>query len=240
MKIILCFTIKIINSINYLPLYKELLSKAIECAKLYHNVKFYTDIETLPHIPTDGIEIELIDTSNFYFVDDFKIHLLSVIKDDEVIIDTDLFLFKELYLQTGYDVHTDFLDNSSNKWYTEYLNWFNKNGITELIPNFNVSKLSVPNIGILQVPNKTLRQEYIDLYYKVREWVLLKDANASKGISIVLGQYLLGLLLYTNTEYKIAYCKLNNNHYAHLSGERKFRPNIYLSSIIPIKNKKLI
>ena len=91
-----CFTIKIINSMDNLERYQTMISKAVNCAKEHHKVIFYTDAETLPYLNITGVDIKLIETTNFYFVDDFKVHLLSIISDEEVLIDTDLFLFRKL------------------------------------------------------------------------------------------------------------------------------------------------
>jgi len=235
MTISFCFTIKIINSIDNLKRYQTMISKAVECAKEHHKVKFYTDVETLPYIPIDGIELQFVDTNSFYFVDDFKLHLLSIISDDEILIDTDLFLFRELKLENDYDAYFDFMDSSKQKWYTEYLEWFINNGITELIPEFGET-INVPNIGVLKINNLELKTEYINLYFKIRQWVLSKDNTIHKGISIILGQYLLGLLI---KKYKISYCYNSKNHYVHLSGPSKFKKNI-LDTINPIKIKKLL
>jgi hypothetical protein len=230
------FTIKIINSIDNLERYQTMISKAVNCAKEHHKVNFYTDAETLPYLDIEGVDIKLIDTNGFYFVDDFKIHLLSIISDEEVLVDTDLFLFKELKLEDAKDVYVDFMDSSKQKWYTEYLNWFIDNGINELIPEFGNDIIIVPNIGILKIQNTQLKEEYREMYYKIREWVLYKDTTITKGVSIILGQYLLGLLV---QKYKVGYCYSSKNHYVHLSGPSKFKSNI-LNNIQPNKIKKLL
>jgi hypothetical protein len=213
-----------------------MISKAVNCAKEHHKVNFYTDTETLPHLNINDVQIKLIDTNDFYFVDDFKVHLLSIISDEEVLVDTDLFLFRELKLEDGVDMYADFMDSSKQKWYTEYLNWFIDNGVKELIPEFGDTIINVPNIGILKIQNIQLKEEYIELYYKTKEWVLSKDTRITKGVSIILGQYLLGLLI---KKYKIAYCYNSKNHYVHLSGPSKFKKNI-LDTITPTKIKKLL
>jgi hypothetical protein len=231
-----CFTIKIINSIDNLKRYQTMISKAVNCAKEHHIVKFYTDENTLPYLNIEGVEVKLIDTSDFYFVDDFKVYLLSVISEDEILVDTDLFLFRELKLEDGMDIYADFMDNSKQKWYTEYLQWFIDNGVNELIPEFYNITINVPNIGILKIQNTQLKEEYVELYYKIRKWVLSKDNRITKGVSIILGQYLLGLLI---KKYKIGYCYNSKNHYVHLSGPSKFKKNI-LDTITPTKIKKLL
>lgn len=216
--------------------YQTMISKAVECAKVHHKVLFYTDIETIPYLNIGDVEVKLIDTDGFYFVDDFKVHLLSVIAENEILVDTDLFLFRELKLENGFDAYFDFMDNSKQNWYTEYLNWFIDNGIRDIIPEFGESNIVVPNIGILKITNTELQKEYIDLYYKVRKWVLDRDNTITKGISIILGQYLLGILI---QKYNVKYCYNATNHYVHLSGPSKFKKNILLT-ITPVTGKKLL
>lgn len=230
-----CFTIKIINSMDNLERYQTMISKAVNCAKEHHRVNFYTDTETLPYLDIEGVDIKLVDTTGFYFVDDFKVRLLDIISDDEVLVDTDLFLFRELKLDAGMDVYVDFKDSSKQIWYTEYLNWFIDNGIKELIPEFG-DNINVPNIGILKIKNEKLKNAYKELYYKIREWVLSKDNTITKGVSIILGQYLLGLV---TRDYNIGYSYNSKNHYVHLSGPSKFKKNI-LDTINPTKIKKLL
>jgi hypothetical protein len=236
MVISFCFTIKILNKQSDLNLYIQMIEKSIECAKQYHKVKFYTDEETIKHISIRDIEIQIVNTNDFYFVDDFKVYLLDIIEDNEVIIDTDLFLFSPLYLEDGYDLYVDFKDHSGKDWYIEYLDWFVSRGIRKLIPNFNNEVIQVPNIGILKFKNKKLQKKYTETYYIVRDWALSKHKNIDRGISIILGQYLLALLMYN---YKVKYCHKNKNHYIHLSGPIKFEKDM-INNIIPNKTIKII
>jgi len=228
--------VRILNNQYHLSNYVEMIKKAIECAKQYHKVKFYTDKETINLIPLEDVEVHIVDTNNFYFVDDFKVYLLDIIEDNEVIIDTDLFLFAPLNLEDEYDLYVDFKDSSSKYWYSEYLGWFIDNGIKELFPNFNDKIISVPNIGVLKFKNKELQRKYIEAYYTLKKWVLFKDKDVDRGVSIILGQYLLGMLI---PGYSVKYCYKNKNNYAHLSGPIKFEKNI-INNIIPSKTPRLI
>lgn len=231
-----CFTIKILNNQSDLNFYVEMIEKAIECAKQYHRVKFYTDEETIDLVSIKDVEVQIVNTSNFYFVDDFKVYLLDIVQEDEVIIDTDLFLFSPLYLEEGNDLYVDFKDHSGKDWYIEHLDWFVNNGIRELIPNFNDKIIPVPNIGILKFRNNELQKKYTEKYYTIRKWVLSKDKNINRGVSIILGQYLLGLII---PNYKIKYCHKNKNHYIHLSGPNKFEKNV-VKNMLPSKTIKFI
>lgn len=236
MLISFCFTIKILNNQSDLNLYIQMIEKAIECAKQFHKVKFYTDEETLSRLSIKDIEVEIVNTNDFYFVDDFKVYLLDIVKDDEVIIDTDLFLFSPLHIDQGNDLYVDFKDHSGKDWYIEHLDWFIKNGIREILPSFDEKIIPVPNIGILKFKNKELQTKYTEIYYTIRDWVLSKDKKINRGVSIILGQYLLGMLI---SDYKIKYCYKNKNHYVHLSGPSKFEKNV-VDKLLPSKTIKFI
>ena len=236
MVVCFCFTVRLLDNPHHLNIYVEMIKKAIECAKQYHKVKFYTDKETINFIPLEDVEVLIVDTDNFYFIDDFKVYLLDIIEDNEVIVDTDLFLFAPLNLEGEYDLYVDFKDNSSKYWYTECLDWFIDNGIKELFPNFNDKVISVPNIGVLKFKNKELQKKYIETYYMLKKWVLFKDKDVDRGVSIILGQYLLGILM---PGYSVKYCYKSKNNYAHLSGPIKFEKNI-INNIIPSKTPRII
>jgi len=233
-----CFTIKLMSDPSKLENYRDMICKSVDCAKQHHSIKFYTDEKTLPFLKDIDVDKVIVNTEGFYFVDDFKVHLLSIIGEEEVLVDTDLFLFSPLKLEDGHDIYVDFRDESSKYWYKESLNYFIENGIMEIIPNFIQPIVYVPNIGILKIKNKILQKEYINIYYKVKEWVLTKDKHVTKGISIILGQYLLGLIL-QNEEYSPYYCYNSKNSYLHFSGPKKFREGI-LSNIRPIKRQNLV
>jgi hypothetical protein len=236
MNISFSFTTKLLIDTSNTKTYLDLLNKSIKFAKRYHRVKLYTDDVTLPIVSNIDVDIVLVDTTGFRFIDDFKVYLLSHISDDEVLVDVDLFLYKPLYLKDGWDIWVDFKDNSSNEWYKDYIKYCTDNGIVTILPDFIQSSMSIPNIGILKIGNPTLKKDYIKLYNKVRYWLFTLDDTPDIGLSIILGQYLLGLLL-KDGKYKIFYCYGNGNDYIHLSGPVKFKEGI-LNSIE--YNKKLI
>lgn len=219
------FTTKLLFNTSNTKTYLELLNKSIKFAKRYHKVKLYTDDVTLPIVSNIDVDIVLVDTTGFRFIDDFKVYLLSHISDDEVLVDVDLFLYKPLYLKDGCDIWVDFKDNSSNGWYKDYVKYCVDNGICNILPDFIQSSMSIPNIGILKIGNPNLKLDYIHSYNKIRDWFFTLDDEPDIGLSIILGQYLLGLLL-KDGKYKVSYCHRNSNDYIHLSGPVKFKEGI--------------
>lgn len=226
------------SDLSNLDIYQKIIYKSVNCAKLYHKVRFYTDVETLSYLENIDVEKIIIDTTNFYFLDDFKINLLSIIEKNEIIVDTDLFLFAPLQLNSEYDISVEFKDNCTKHYYPEYLKYFIENDIDELIPYFQKPIIYVPNIGILKIYNKKLEKEYVELYYKTREWLIKKNKNIERMSSIILGQYLLALII-ENQKYTIDYAKLNKNRYIHFAGPTKFDINV-INNIDVNSNVKLI
>jgi len=219
------FTTKLLTDNSNAKTYLELLTKSIKFAKRYHSVRLYTDDVTLPMVNDIDVDIVLVDTTGFWFIDDFKLHLLSHISDYEILVDVDLFLYNPLHLNGGYDIWVDFKDNSSNEWYRNYIKYCVDNGIIKILPDFVQFSMSIPNIGILKINNPDLKKDYIELYNRIRDWLLSLDSKPNIELSIILGQYLLGLLL-KDGKYKISYCHRNKNNYIHLSGPVKFKKGI--------------
>ena len=241
MVICLCFTKKVLSNLDNLGLYKEMLSKSVEFAKKFYKVILYTDNETLPDL--EGIEVEkrLIDSSDFYFIDDFKVNLLEkVLREDDVLIDVDLFLFKPLNLKEGYDLYVDYKEKSTEDWYTQYIDVLLEHGIRDLIPEFGSKTYFPPNIGIIKFTNLEYKKEYIKTYNKLKNWIKDKNITLDRGASMVLGQYTLALLNSDN-KYRIYYCRNQNtgNNFLHLSGPIKFEKDA-LKKYLPNTKLKLI
>lgn len=241
MVICLCFTKKVLSDLSKLDLYKEMLSKSVEFAKKFYQVILYTDSETLPDLETIQVEKRLVDSSDFYFIDDFKVHLLDkVLCENSTLIDVDLFLFKPLNFQEGFDLYADYKEKSTEEWYTQYIDILLENGVKEILPNFGSKTYFPPNIGIIKFTNVEYKREYIDTYTLLKNWIVNKGLKLDRGASMVLGQYTLALLNVDN-KYRIYYCRNQNtnNNFLHLSGPIKFEKDA-LKKYLPTSTYKLI
>lgn len=241
MVICLCFTKKVLSDLSKLDLYKEMLSKSVEFAKKFYQVILYTDSETLPDLETIQVEKRLVDSSDFYFIDDFKVYLLDkVLCENSTLIDVDLFLFKPLTFQEGFDLYADYKEKSTEEWYTQYIDILLENGVRELLPDFGSKIYFPPNIGIIKFTNLEYKRKYIDTYNLLKNWIANKNLNLDRGASMVLGQYTLALLN-TDNKYRIYYCRNQNtsNNFLHLSGPIKFEKDA-LKKYLPASTYKLI
>jgi hypothetical protein len=222
-----------------LDFYMKMLYKSIYAAKEHHKVILYTDELTLPHLHHINVEKRIVDTTEFYFMDDFKIYLLDNISDEEVLVDTDLFLWNPLSMPDGYDLYVDHRENARKWWYTDHYQYFIDGGITNIVPTFNKEVIHAPNIGIFKFKNEELKRSYIELYNVVRKWALDKPVRYP-GASVILGQYLLGILL-TDKKYKVCYLnKVDSNYYTHYAGKTKFKKNEIDNIVIKFVEKKLV
>lgn len=241
MVICLCFTKKVLTDLDNLGLYKEMLSRSVEFAKKFYEVILYTDNETLPDLKEIEVEKRLVDSSDFYFIDDFKVDLLEkVLCNDSVLIDVDLFLFKPLNFKEGFDLYVDYKEKSTEKWYTRYIDILLENGVRDIIPEFGSRTYFPPNIGIVKFTNLEYKEQYIKLYNKLKTWIKSKNLNLDRGASMVLGQYTLALLNSDN-KYRIYYSRNQNtgNNFLHLSGPIKFEKDA-LKKYLPDTRQKLI
>jgi len=241
MVICFCFTKKVLSNLDNLDLYREMLSRSVEFAKKFYQVILYTDSETLPDLETIQVEKRLVDSSDFYFIDDFKVDLLEkVLCEDSVLIDVDLFLFKPLNFKEGFDLYVDYKEKSTEEWYTRYINVLLENRVTDIIPEFGSRTYFPPNIGIIKFTNLEYKEQYIKLYKKLKTWIKDKNINLDRGASMVLGQYTLALLNSDN-KYRIYYSRNQNtgNNFLHLSGPIKFEKDA-LKKYLPNTKQKLI
>jgi len=232
-----CFTTKIMDW-SILDFYKMLVYKSIETAKQYHKVVLYTDEESLSHFEDVTVEKRIVDTTGFLFMDDLKIHLLTIIGENEILIDTDLFLHKPLELPNGYDLYLDYKDPTTEWHYDVPYNYFVSKGIRNAFPNiFDEIIHHSGNIGILYFTNKTFKEKYIELYYKLREWIIGLD-NWYEHTAVFLGQYLLGVVWY-ESDYKVCPLKETDNDYTHYASYLKFEDGVIDKIPIPYPPNKL-
>jgi len=84
---------------------KFLLQKFYEINKKYHEIELVTDVEShklLEYIVFDNVRY--FDTKPFKLIDDFKIFLLPLLKENEIIVDFDVYLKKPLVVDTKNDL----------------------------------------------------------------------------------------------------------------------------------------
>ena len=201
----------------------ELLSKSVEHLKDHFQYKIITDLQTYGDLKELSDCIEVVNTDNFEFLDDFKIKVLQNLSSNEILIDPDVMIFEKLKFDTSVDLVFDRKDSPSQDW---YLNDIEKIKGTKLYDKIKSVKNIpfVPNIAFFKINNTNLLREYIDLYNFFKEDLLSKLKIQFPSFSILLGQYLLGIVLY---EGKYSYIDIRGsskkNSYVHLGGPQKYK-----------------
>lgn len=237
--VVYCFSKKLSQSEENFNNILYSLSKSVEYSSKYHKVKILTDIETISYLNDIEVDKELFDFKPFRFLDDIKIQVLPTLKDNEVLIDPDVFLFKKLDITENCDIFVERPENIKDEWYVTDYNDSKKYKFSDYI-KFESSTNNVINIGILKFFNQKLLNLYIKRYEMVKNLALLEEKLESfPKYSILLGQLLLQNVL-DGGNYIISYAKHNRkNEYYHLAGEQKYNRE-YLHKVLSRKNKQSI
>ena len=235
MELVHTFTKKLETDVDRLNKILKMYSVSFQKNSKYHNVKLYTDTSSFYLLKDVYENIEIVDTSDLHFTDDLKFKTISLLNDNQLLIDSDIFLTKALDLKNNFDIICEvnilFINNSFYNYYVDIPNVFIENGVIDAIPFFSNKLLSVPNIGILKFKKESVKEEYINYYYKIKDWYIKNNISnkienySNLEISAVLAQYLLGLFA-KEYGYSISYAN-EYNEYTHYSGNYKYTDKFY-------------
>lgn len=199
------------------------LTKSVDINSKFHDVKIFTDLFTLDDLSHINVKKEVIEYSPLKFVDDIKIQSLLLLKENEILIDPDIFLYKELVIDTDCDVIGEHQDLLESNWYTKDWNEASSYDFGKHI-NFSSSTGKITNIGILKFFNEELQSQYLKKYNLVRDLAIKQeeDIGSLHKFSILLGQVLLQNII-DEYGYKSNYTSLDKrNKYIHLAGLSKY------------------
>jgi len=223
--LVYCFSKKLAFSEERYTTSLNLLKKSVQLSSKLYPVKVYTDditAEDLSLLDVDVINLGILD---LIFVDDFKVHLLGLLEENELFVDSDVLIHRELTLDFTKDLIFDFIDSPNSFWYNESFEKLNTTSIKSHLDSIGKVNI-VPNLGFLKITNSTLLREYKKQYLKLRS-LLLAEAIEIKPVgqfSMVLGQYLLGIVLnQDNYSYFSIGTHNDDSTYKHLSGPVKFQ-----------------
>ena len=189
----------------------------------FYNFRIITDNETISDVEHFSKNIEIVDTSKFVFLDDFKISLLEKLAKDEILVDPDIIMKKQPTIRIDSDVVFDYKDSPTENWYTEEINDLAGTLLYNRIKEIPTLPF-IPNIGFLKINNTTLLSEYIRQYKMFSKDIVDKLKFPFPKFSILLGQYLLGILLYEgNYSYFSIRSENTGKVYVHLGGEQKYQ-----------------
>lgn len=221
-RFVYCFTKKLSTELDKYKITLKVFSDSVKYLSEYYEYKIYTDKDTFEDIKHLGKDIQLFDTDNFIFADDFKVSLLDFIDQDEIIIDPDVLIYRPLNHRKDQDVVFCHRDNQEEYWYQDNIPFIENTLLCERIKLAGKIPF-IPNLGFLQIYNSNLIKEYTSTYFKYREDLLNKVTENLFGASILLGQYLLGILLYEGNYSYFSHRDANTEEqYVHLAGPQKF------------------
>jgi hypothetical protein len=199
------------------------LTKSIEFNSKFHKIKIYTDSITYDFIKHLNVDIQIYDYTNFRFIDDIKIQTLPLLTYNEILIDPDIFLYKELIIDSNCDVFLERPEKITDPWYKEDYSESLKFKFSKMIQFYSKTG-EVGNIGIIKFFNVEFMNQYITHYNNIKE---LAEEELDKlppfpKFSILLGQLSLQNIIDKNN-YKVVYAKkIKENNYIHLSGYHKY------------------
>lgn len=210
--------------------FRFLISKFYEINKKFHQIELVTDVEShklLRYMEFDSIRY--VHTSNFDFVDDFKIFLLEELLENEVIIDFDVYLKKPLHIDNKHDLIIERYEEAFAEGI--YRDLIKKSDISFKKEFYlRISNLNaVPNIGVFKINNRELLKKYLTVYDIKRREIKFKAIEQGldyKKYSVLIGQLTLRHIL-NNSVYSVFDTKSSpDNYYTHLNGETKYTCSI--------------
>lgn len=222
-KLVYCFSKKLAVSTESFNSVLSCLKNSIETNNKFHNLKIYTDKDTYKFVENFTDDVEIIEYNDFSFLDDIKIQTLPLLKENEILIDIDIFLGNPLKINLLTDVVLDRPSYITEYYYKTEIENSLKYKFSKLL-NYNPKRNEVGNIGIMKFFNKELQKKYIDFYNKVRTSAL-KDNDILEPFptfSVLLGQVSLKNIIDDNN-YSISYASKLDNNYLHLAGSTKYK-----------------
>jgi hypothetical protein len=223
LRLVYCFSKLLSDDDKNFSIILSALSRSVVLNQKFHSIKIYTDEITYPYLVNINVNIEVIDFKPFRFLDDIKIQTIPLLKHNEVLIDPDVFLYRELLIKTDCDLILERPEYISDKWYIEDYSDAQKFKFIEHI-TLDSKSGEVGNIGIIKFFNREFQDRYIQTYNKVREIALEENSKLPPfpKFSVLLGQLLLRNIS-DKYGYRVIYAKhLSDNNYVHLSGYGKY------------------
>ena len=218
-----CFSKKLAANEEQYAINLLLLEKSIGYIKKLYEYRIITDEQTLEDIKTLSDNIKIINSDNFIFLEDIKTTLVSSLNDNELIVDPDLFIYRDLGISLDYDIIFEHEDRPSNPWYTDYIDGLKGTLLYDRI--LSAGKIPfVPNIGFFRINNLNLRSDFLQQYNTYREDILNKNMENPNQYNLLLGQYLLGIVLYEGNYSYLSTRSINKDQvYHHFAGPNKYK-----------------
>ncbi len=216
--------------------------------QLGYRIVFYGNSVAIEKLRELCDEIINIDNLHYEFYDDIKVFIWETRRDDYVVIDGDVFLYKRLlfrenFIHKKYDIRVDTLQQLSKKEVDSTkssINLLEHLGISKKLFEWNYYKGGDSYCtGIIHWNNTEFKEYYIQQYYILRKFILDNRNFLEENIQYLKSDSsILSHILCEQTLYKLMdYYNLNadilafndENSYTHIQGSTKFRnPDVYI------------
>ena len=218
-----CFSKKLAANEEQYAINLMLLEKSINHLKQFYSYRLITDQQTLEDVKSLSDNIEITSSDDYIFLEDIKTSLVGSLSKNELIIDPDLFVYKELDIPTGYDILFDHKDSPKRSWYVDYVEKLKGTLLYDKIKSAGKLKF-VPNIGFFSINNPDLRSNFLEQYRYFRDDIIKNKKEDPNQFNLLLGQYLLGIVLSEgNYSYLNIRSKNSGDVYVHLAGPNKYK-----------------
>ena len=218
-----CFSKKLAANEEQYAINLMLLEKSINHLKQFYSYRLITDQQTLEDVKSLSDNIEITSSDDYIFLEHIKTSLVGSLGKNELIIDPDLFVYKELDIPTGYDILFDHKDSPKRSWYTDYVEKLKGTLLYDKIKSAGKLKF-VPNIGFFSINNPDLRSNFLEQYRYFRDDIIKNKKEDPNQFNLLLGQYLLGIVLSEgNYSYLNIRSKNSGDVYVHLAGPNKYK-----------------
>jgi hypothetical protein len=121
----------------------------------------------------------MIDSSDFKFLDDFKLSLLKDLKFNEMLVDPDILMFKKPMVDSNTDLIFDYKDSPRKYWYEEDIRAVEGMLLYDKIKSVFESTIGFLNISISGSTN-------ISLNFKSLSRLSLKSSKNLKSLESII------------------------------------------------------
>jgi hypothetical protein len=204
---------------------------SIKLSSQYHNIKLYTDEYGADKLGNFVDEVRFLKKNKNYLWSEAKFEALSTESIDSIIIDGDIFLDSNLkYDNDGVVFHNYDSQSVIDFYYTSAILEFDAYNIIDVFPYWKTDCKKAINIGILGFFSEELKKEYLDFYYKIKDWYFtIYPTKLHKRLdTMVIGQYSLGCLLDSKCVKEQPLETTNN--YSHFHGGIKYE-NFFIKMV---------
>ena len=171
---------------------------SIKLSNKHYNTILYTDEYGASQLGNTVNDVKFLKKDKNYLWSEAKIEALSNEPIDSILMDGDIFLESKLdYINEGVVFDEYDSQNTIDFYYSNTVKDFDKYAIKNVFPYWKTDSKKVINVGILGFFDNDLKTEYLNYYYKIKDWYFTNyPIKLHKRLDVmVIEQYSLGCML---------------------------------------------